>query len=132
MGGGGGGRVLINSTETLVSSSVAFAAGCFPTIAPVAAASETTTTTATTMPKFPYRGLMLDTARHFLPLDEVLQALDGMAGSSLNVLHWHLTDAQAFPWNATAGNGRLVEGAYRGDLTYVNRSCCFFVTACPV
>ena len=43
--------------------------------------------------------------------------LDGMAASSLNVFHWHLTDAQAFPWNSTA-EPKLVQGAYRDDLTF--------------
>jgi hexosaminidase len=60
---------------------------------------------------------MIDTARHYEPVPALLQLLDGMAASSLNVFHWHLTDAQAFPWNSTA-EPRLVQGAYREDLTY--------------
>jgi hexosaminidase len=68
-------------------------------------------------PSFTYRGLMIDTARHYEPVPALLQLLDGMAASSLNVFHWHLTDAQAFPWNSTA-EPRLVQGAYREDLTY--------------
>ena len=62
-------------------------------------------------------GLMVDTARHFVPVAELEAALDGMAASGLNVFHWHLTDAQAFPWNASA-EPALVAGAYRADLTY--------------
>ena len=42
-------------------------------------------------------GLLVDTARHFLPVaDALLPLLDGMAALKLNVLHWHLTDTQAF------------------------------------
>ena len=47
-------------------------------------------------PRFPWRGLMLDSARHFMPLDTVMRTLDGMAAVKLNVLHWHLTDDQGF------------------------------------
>jgi hypothetical protein len=44
-------------------------------------------------PAFRYRGFMLDTGRHFEPVPAILQLLDGMAASGLNVLHWHLTCA---------------------------------------
>jgi hexosaminidase len=76
-----------------------------------------TTVHVASAPLFPYRGLMVDTARHFEPVPTLLQLLDGMAASSLNTFHWHLTDAQAFPWNSTA-EPRLIQGAYRPDLTY--------------
>ena len=54
---------------------------------------------------------MIDTARHFLPTQDIKDLLDAMAWSKLNVLHWHLTDAQSFPlatpaaeaWGLTAG-----------------------------
>lgn len=48
-------------------------------------------------PAYPHRGLMLDTARHYLPLPDIRRTLDGMAASKLNVLHWHATDTQSFP-----------------------------------
>jgi hexosaminidase len=47
-------------------------------------------------PRFPWRGLMLDVARHFLPLDVIKRNLDAMAAVKLNVLHWHLTEDQGF------------------------------------
>jgi hypothetical protein len=47
-------------------------------------------------PRFPWRGLMLDVARHFIPLPDLLRTLDGMAIFKLNVLHLHLSDDQGF------------------------------------
>ncbi len=47
-------------------------------------------------PRFPWRGLMLDSSRHFQPMPQVLQQLDAMEMVKLNVLHWHLSDDQGF------------------------------------
>ncbi|MFF8290284.1 beta-N-acetylhexosaminidase [Streptomyces sp. NPDC016309] len=47
-------------------------------------------------PRFPWRGLMLDVARHFLPKDDVLRYVDLLAAHKLNVLHLHLTDDQGW------------------------------------
>ena len=47
-------------------------------------------------PRFPWRGLMLDTGRHFMPLATVRQTLDGMEAVKLNVFHWHLSEDQGF------------------------------------
>jgi len=49
-------------------------------------------------PRFAWRGLMVDTARHFLPLPKLKQLVDAAAAMKLNVLHLHLTDAQSFPF----------------------------------
>ena len=47
-------------------------------------------------PRFPWRGLMLDVGRHFMPLDVVYRTLDGMEAVKLNVFHWHLSEDQGF------------------------------------
>lgn len=47
-------------------------------------------------PRFPWRGLMLDSARHFMPLAVVKRNLDAMAAVKLNVFHWHLSEDQGF------------------------------------
>jgi hexosaminidase len=47
-------------------------------------------------PRFPWRGFMLDSARHFQSLDEIKQILDTMALHKLNTFHWHLTDDQGW------------------------------------
>jgi hexosaminidase len=52
-------------------------------------------------PRFPWRGLMLDVSRHFMPLDVVYRTLDGMEAIKLNVFHWHLSDNQGFRVEST-------------------------------
>jgi hexosaminidase len=47
-------------------------------------------------PRFPWRGLMMDAARHWMPLEVVKRNLDAMAGVKLNVFHWHLSEDQGF------------------------------------
>ena len=47
-------------------------------------------------PRFAWRGVLLDSARHFLPVPDIKRQLDGMAAAKLNVLHWHLSDDQGW------------------------------------
>lgn len=47
-------------------------------------------------PRFAYRALMLDPARHFLPVDDVKFYIDQMARYKYNVLQLHLTDDQGW------------------------------------
>ena len=47
-------------------------------------------------PRFPWRGLMIDAGRHFIPLDIVKRNLDGMEAVKMNVFHWHLSENQGF------------------------------------
>ena len=47
-------------------------------------------------PRFQWRGLMIDCARHFEPMDVLKRNLDAMAAVKLNVFHWHLIDDQGF------------------------------------
>src|SRR5579863_3081493 len=47
-------------------------------------------------PRFPWRGLMLDSARHFQSVADIERLLDWMALHKLNVLQWHLTDDQGW------------------------------------
>ncbi len=68
-------------------------------------------------PRFSWRGLMLDSARHFQSLDEIKQVLDAMAAHKLNTFHWHLTDDQGwrmeikrYPKLTAVGSCRLPAG----------------------
>jgi len=47
-------------------------------------------------PRFPWRGLLIDVSRHFIPLEVLKRNVDGMAAVKLNVLHLHLSDDQGF------------------------------------
>ncbi|WP_028569134.1 beta-N-acetylhexosaminidase [Salinispora tropica] len=50
----------------------------------------------TDRPRFPYRGAMLDVARHFFGVDDVLRVIDHLTRYKLNHLHLHLTDDQGW------------------------------------
>jgi hexosaminidase len=69
-------------------------------------------------PRFAWRGLLLDSARHFQSSDFIMQLLDWMALHKLNVLQWHLTDDQAwrleirkYPRLTSVGAWRVPAGA---------------------
>jgi hexosaminidase len=47
-------------------------------------------------PRFPWRGLLIDAGRHFMPVEVMKRNLDGMAAVKMNVLHWHLSEDQGF------------------------------------
>lgn len=47
-------------------------------------------------PRFPWRGLMIDVSRHFIPMSALYRAVDGMELVKLNVFHLHLSDDQGF------------------------------------
>ncbi|MFF0592652.1 beta-N-acetylhexosaminidase [Streptomyces antibioticus] len=73
-------------------------------------------------PRFRWRGLMLDVARHFMPKDGVLRYLDLMAAHKLNVFHFHLTDDQG--WRVEIRrHPRLTEvGAWRARTKFGHRA----------
>lgn len=73
-------------------------------------------------PKFPYRGLMIDVARNFFPLNMIKGAVDGMSASKLNVLHLHLTDTQSFPLVLPGLEKLAYYGAYSPDMTYTKEN----------
>ena len=47
-------------------------------------------------PRFPWRGLMIDSSRHFMPIPVLKRNLDAMEAVKMNVFHWHLSDNQGF------------------------------------
>nr|WP_128378821.1 beta-N-acetylhexosaminidase [Streptomyces cavernae] len=73
-------------------------------------------------PRFRWRGLMLDVARHFMPKDGVLRYLDLMAAHKLNVFHFHLTDDQG--WRVEIKrHPRLTEvGSWRARTKFGHRA----------
>ncbi|MDF7659719.1 family 20 glycosylhydrolase [Erwiniaceae bacterium L1_54_6] len=47
-------------------------------------------------PRFAWRGLLIDSARHFMPVETLKRQIDGIAAARMNVFHWHLTDDQGW------------------------------------
>lgn len=47
-------------------------------------------------PRFAWRGLMIDVARHFIPMDVLKRNIDAMEAVKMNVFHWHLSENQGF------------------------------------
>jgi hexosaminidase len=72
-------------------------------------------------PKYQWRGIMLDPARHFLSVAELCKQIDAMAQNKLNALHLHLTDGESFTvntdsWPTYSNLSRA--GAYHPSLSY--------------
>lgn len=64
-------------------------------------------------PRYGYRAVMLDPARHFLPLEDVKQFIDRMARYKYNVLQLHLTDDQGWRIEIKSHPELTKKGAFR-------------------
>ncbi|KAM7269033.1 hypothetical protein ACFE04_024530 [Oxalis oulophora] len=62
-------------------------------------------------PRFAYRGLMIDTSRHYLPIAVIKQIIESMSYAKFNVLHWHIIDEESFPLEVPT-YPNLWKGAY--------------------
>lgn len=69
-------------------------------------------------PRFGWRGLMIDTSRHFLKKETILRVIDSMEYAKLNVLHLHLIDAQSFPIVIEKYQKLHLNGAWAPTLVY--------------
>ena len=61
-------------------------------------------------PDFAYRGLMIDTGRHYLSVEKIKTIIRGMMHSKLSVLHWHIVDNESFPYDTPILNNSNAEG----------------------
>ncbi len=64
-------------------------------------------------PRVPWRGMHTDTARHFQSAASMQAVLQAAASAKLNMLHWHISDAQSFPLalQFTDASGTVLQGA---------------------
>jgi len=69
-------------------------------------------------PAYPYRGLMIDSSRHFLPLSLIVKNLNVMEMNKLNVLHWHMVDSQSWPYQSVRYPELSKKGAYCDECVY--------------
>jgi len=69
-------------------------------------------------PRFPWRGLMMDTSRHFQTIKSIKQMIDSLVYAKINVLHWHMSDSQSFPMESKT-SPKLWEGAYSPQERYL-------------
>ena len=66
-------------------------------------------------PRFPWRGFMLDTCRHFFPVESVKRFIDALAFHKMNVFHWHLTEDQGWRIEIRRHPELTEIGAWRPD-----------------
>ncbi|CAH8848136.1 unnamed protein product [Trichobilharzia szidati] len=73
-------------------------------------------------PRFSHRGLMLDTSKHFLTIGEIHKFIDAMAMVKMNVLHWHITDTESFPFVSSMYPELSNKGAYHPEAYVYQRN----------
>lgn len=66
-------------------------------------------------PALEWRGMMVDTSRHFIPLDDLKAVVDGMLAAKMTPLHWHIVDSPSFPFAADSNPALAEEGSWSGD-----------------
>ncbi|KAI9597573.1 glycoside hydrolase family 20 protein [Syncephalis fuscata] len=72
-------------------------------------------------PAFAHRGVLLDTARTYFPVSDILRQIDAMAVSKLNVFHWHIVDSQSFPLVSEVLPLLSQRGAYSPQMVYTKQ-----------
>jgi hexosaminidase len=69
-------------------------------------------------PRFNFRGLLIDSARHFLPVTYIKRIIDTMALLRYNVLHWHIVDSESFPVQSQTFPDLSAKGAWYKKAVY--------------
>ncbi|KAJ2417183.1 Glucosamine-6-phosphate isomerase (Glucosamine-6-phosphate deaminase) (GNPDA) (GlcN6P deaminase), partial [Coemansia sp. RSA 2530] len=69
-------------------------------------------------PVLKHRGLLLDTARNYYPIGDIMRTLDAMSFNKMNVFHWHIVDAQSWPVESKTFPDLQNKGAYGANMRY--------------
>lgn len=69
-------------------------------------------------PRYPWRGLLVDTARHFISMPMMERIVDTMSAVKLNVLHWHIVDAESFPYVSSKYPDLQYSSTYHPSASY--------------
>ncbi|KAJ1844066.1 Glucosamine-6-phosphate isomerase (Glucosamine-6-phosphate deaminase) (GNPDA) (GlcN6P deaminase), partial [Coemansia sp. RSA 486] len=69
-------------------------------------------------PVLSHRGISLDTSRNYYPVKDLQRTLDAMSYNKLNVLHWHIVDAQSWPVESITHPDLAKNGAYSPSMMY--------------
>ncbi|KAG6393261.1 hypothetical protein SASPL_147497 [Salvia splendens] len=70
------------------------------------------------VPLFMHRGIMLDTARNYYGVEDLLRLIAAMSMNKLNVFHWHVTDSHSFPLVVPSEPEMAAKGAYGEGMMY--------------
>jgi len=81
-----------------------------------------TPVTIVDQPRFQWRGLLMDTSRHFLDAATLYRTIDALAYNKMNTLHWHTVDAQSFPVESISYPNLTAAGAYHPTLAVYKQS----------
>lgn len=69
-------------------------------------------------PRFAYRGMNLDVARQWYPVEDIKRTISALAWNKFNFLHLHVTDSQSWPLEIPSMPDLARKGAYYRGLTY--------------
>jgi beta-hexosaminidase Fdl len=72
-------------------------------------------------PSYKYRGLMIDTARNFIPVVDLIRTIDAMATVKLNTFHWRISDATSFPLYLPEVPQLFEYGAFDRSMMYTKK-----------
>mmetsp|Transcript_7284 Transcript_7284/g.21522 ORF Transcript_7284/g.21522 Transcript_7284/m.21522 type:complete len:553 (+) Transcript_7284:73-1731(+) len=70
------------------------------------------------LPRFHWRGVMMDLSRHYYSVGFIKKTMDVMEGNKMNVLHLHITDDQSFPVESDAVPELAVAGVFHPSQKY--------------
>lgn len=67
--------------------------------------------------RYRHRGILIDTSRHYLSVEQIKRVIDSLPTNKFNVLHWHAVDAESFPLD-TPSEPTMIRGAYNPRMIY--------------